>query len=494
MPTTRLRSRCTRGSALHASACCPASPIATAAGPTASWCSARSAPAQRRRRPRRLRASDRRLPAPRDPSIAPDGRLLLARRYGRAAGTPFITPRRGGSAGQIQRLLMNDMSSARVPPSRSTTRAFPALRHRGFQAQFATYVLAMMADNIEHVISYWMLFQKFRSPALAGFAVVSHWLPFLMFSVAAGALADRFDPRRLIQCGMGLFIMASLGWGYFFVTDTLQMWHAMVLLVIHGCAGVLWQTPNQLLLYDIVGPADLMSGVRLNATARYVGVLIGPAVGGAILLALGPANGILLNTVFYLPLVLWLVHAPYGPRFRKGAAPPRRAVRGLADIVQTTRDIAPNRIIVSMTLLGGGASFFVGNAYSAQMPGFAQDLGHGDPGVSYSMLLAADAAGAMVAGFALEGRGWLPPNPRTAIILAMLWCGALTAFAFAPNYPVALAFLFAAGFCELSFNAMAQTLVQVHAPAAMRGRVIGLFNMASLGLRAFSGISIGVVG
>ena len=128
------------------------------------------------------------------------------------------------------------------------------------------------------------------------------------------------------------------------------------------------------------------------------------------------------------------------------------------------------------------------------MPGFAQDLGHGDPGVSYSMLLAADAAGAMLAGFALEGRGWLPPNPRTAIILAMLWCGALTAFAFAPSYPVALAFLFAAGFCELSFNAMAQTLVQVHAPATMRGRVIGLFNMASLGLRAFSGVSVGLVG
>jgi MFS family permease len=141
--------------------------------------------------------------------------------------------------------------------------SFAALRHPGFRAQFITYALAMMADNIEHVISYWVVFQKFQSPALAGFAVVSHWLPFLLFSVAAGALADRFDPRRLIQCGMALFITASLGWGYFFITDTLEMWHAMVLLVIHGCAGVLWQTPNQLLLYDIVGPGDLASAVRL---------------------------------------------------------------------------------------------------------------------------------------------------------------------------------------------------------------------------------------
>ncbi len=85
-------------------------------------------------------------------------------------------------------------------------------------------------------------------------------------------------------------------------------------------------------------------------------------------------------------------------------------MRGLADIVQTARDIASHPVIISMTLLAGASSFFVGNAYSAQMPGFAQDLGHGDPGVSYSMLLAADAAGALVAGIVLEGRALLVPK------------------------------------------------------------------------------------
>jgi MFS family permease len=387
-------------------------------------------------------------------------------------------------------LQVNTPKAAAAPAKQS----FAALRHGGYRAQFITYVLAMMADNIEHVISYWVVFRKFQSPALAGFAVVSHWLPFLVFSVAAGALADRFDPRRIIQCGMTLFIAASLGWGYFFITDTLEMWHAMVLLVIHGCAGVLWQSPNQVLLYDTVGPADLSSAVRLNATARYLGVLVGPAVGGAIMLLLGPSLGILVNTVFYLPLVLWLMNAPYGPQFRKGAPPPRRAVRGLADIVQTMRDIAGHRIIVSMTMLGGCASFFVGNAYNAQMPSFAIDLGHGDPGVAYSLLLAADAAGALLAGVLLESRALLAATARTAIILAVLWCCALAGFALATDYALALALLFTAGFFELAFNAMAQTLVQLNAPTEIRGRVIGLFNMASLGLRAFSGVTVGLVG
>jgi MFS family permease len=261
-------------------------------------------------------------------------------------------------------------------PTAPAKRSFAAMRYPGFRVQFVTFVFAMMADNIEHVISYWVMFQKFHSPALAGFAIVSHWLPFLLFSVAAGALTDRFDPRRIIQCGMLLFILVSLGWGYFFITDTLQMWQAMVLLVVHGCAGVLWFTPVQVLLYDIVGPVDLMSAVRLNATARYLGVLVGPAAGGFILLALGSSYGIFLNTIFYLPLLLWLVNAPYGPRFRGGAPPPRRAVRGLADITHTVRAIRDHSVIVSMTILAGAASFFVSNAYSSQMPGFAEDLGH----------------------------------------------------------------------------------------------------------------------
>lgn len=369
--------------------------------------------------------------------------------------------------------------------------SFAAMRSVPYRLQFASYVLAMMADNIEHVISYWVVFQKFHSPTLGGFAVLSHWLPFLLFSVAVGGLADRFDPRRIIQCGMLLFIAASAGWGYFFLTDTIQMWHAMLLLVIHGCAGVLWQTPNQLLLYDLVGPADLPSAVRLNAMARYLGILVGPAVGGIIMLTLGPSHGIIFNTLFYLPMLLWLFWAPVRD---KSIAARRFAVRGLADIVLTIRAIGTQPVLSAMTWLAGLTSFMIGNAYHAQMPGYAGDLGHGDPGVSYSVLLAADAAGALLAGIALESWGRLKGTPRTAITLAMLWSVALLGFALVPVYPVAIALLFFAGFFELSFNTMAQALVQLNAPHDIRGRVVGLYNMAGLGMRAFSGITVGVAG
>jgi MFS family permease len=372
-------------------------------------------------------------------------------------------------------------------------RSFAALRHPGYRAYLSGNALVMLADSVEHVISYWILYQKFHSPMLGGLAVLTHWLPFLFFAVYSGALADRFDPRRIVQLGMVLFMVASLGWSVMFLTDKLTVGRAVTLLVIHGFAGVLWGPPSQVLIHDIVPAAELQSAVRLMATSRDTGLLAGPAVGGAMLLALGPSRGLMVNAAIYLPLTLWLWRAPYGPRFRAVPAV-RMPMRGFGDIVATAGMIAGNRILVSMTVMVGAASLIVGNAYQAQMPEFAQDLGHGNAGVFYSLLLAADAAGALTGGLVLESRGLLRAQPRTAILLVMGWCCALVGFAMSSAYPLALLFLFAAGFLELSFNSMAQALVQLHAPAAIRGRVIGLFNMSGLGLRAFAGLTVGFGG
>jgi MFS family permease len=372
--------------------------------------------------------------------------------------------------------------------------SFAALRHPGFRLYFIGGALAMMADSVEHVISYWMVYQKFHSPALLGFAVVSHWVPFLLFGVYSGVLADRFDPRRLIQLGMLIFMACSAAWGYFFITDTLTPWKAAGILVFHGFAGVLWMPSAMLLIHDIVGGNHLQSAVRLNATSIWLGRLGGPIVGSVLLVALGPIVGILVNILIYLPLTLWLWHAPYGPRFRKDGPAPRAPLRGLADILATLKAVTALPTVMLMTALAGGAALLVGNAYQAQMPGFAQDLGHGNAGTYYSMLLAADALGALSAGAALETFGLMAARTRTALILGGLWCLAIIGFALSASYPLALGFLFIAGFVELSFNAMAQTLVQLDAPAAIRGRVIGFFNMFANGLRAFSGVTVGFGG
>jgi len=370
--------------------------------------------------------------------------------------------------------------------------AFAALHHRNFRFFFAGTMLAMMADNIEHVVSYWLLFQKFRSPALAGFAEISHWTPFLLLSVYFGGIADRYDCRKVIQVAQMIFMAVSAAWAVLFFTNTIQVWHAGILLVVHGIAGVIWAPAEQLLIHDIVGAEHLQSAVRLNATSRQLGLLFGPAVGAGLMLLLGPPVALIANVFIYLPLTLWLLYVPYtGHAGKEGVA--KRAI-AWNDAIQVFREVAHNRPIVTMVVLGGSASLFIGNAFQTLMPAFANDLGAGAADFAYSALLMATAAGAVFGGFLLEGKGWLQAKVQSAILCAIFWCGAIGVFALSRNYYLSLALLFFAGILNLAFYSSAQAIVQIMAPSHLRGRLVGLFSMSALGLRAFSGLTVGIVG
>jgi len=354
-------------------------------------------------------------------------------------------------------------------------------------------MLAMTADNIEHVISYWVIFQKFHSPTLGGFAVISHWMPFLLFSVYMGALADRYDCRRLIQAGQALFMLASILWGVLFLTDTLRVWHAVVILLVHGVAGVVGTSAVQLILHDMVGPEHLHSAIRLNASSRNLAILFGPAVGGGLLLLLGPAWGILANVLMYFPLTIFLIRVPYTGHGRR-TEQPRRARFGLAEALHIFAEARSDRRITRMIVLGGATSFLVGNAFQALMPEYAHDLGTDEAGVRYSMLLAANAAGAVLGALLLESTNLLHPTARAAIVCAGLWGVTMVLFPAATSHPAAIVILVVAGVLNIAFTSMAQTIVQVLAPPQVRGSIVGLFNTAILGLRAGSGLTVGVLG
>jgi MFS family permease len=383
--------------------------------------------------------------------------------------------------------------SLRAAPEPSPVTKFGALHHRDFRHYFLLVLLSGTADNIEHVISYWVIFQAFHSPTLAGFAVISHWVPFLLFSVHAGALADRFDCRKLIQISQGLFALASLSWAVLFLTGTLRVWHAAAILLIHGGAGVIGGTASQLIIHDIVGPERLPSAIRLNATARYLAILFGPAVGGGLMLLLGPGGGLLVNILIYAPFTLFLLRIPYTGHLRDPGR--RHAPRlGLAALPRLLAEARADPRIVMMIALGGATSFFVGNAFQAQMPEYAHHLGTDDAGTRYSLLLAANAVGAITGAVLLESASFVRLSARTAIGCAAVWGVLMALFPVTSSYPTAVIILVLAGTFNIAFTSMAQTIIQLLAPPHLRGSMVGLFNTAMLGLRVGSGVTVGVLG
>jgi MFS family permease len=370
---------------------------------------------------------------------------------------------------------------------------FAALRVPAYRRYFTFSLMSMMADNIEHVISYWVMFQTFHSAALGGFAVISHWVPFLLFSVYTGALADRHDCRRLIQTSQALFMLASLAWGLLFLAGKLQMWHAVVLLVVHGIAGVVGAPATQLMIHDMVPTEDLPSAIRLNASSRYLSILLGPAVGGGLMLLLGPAWGLLTNVLIYLPFTILLARFAYTGHAVRGAGRTRPSL-GLADAWNVFTAVRSESRIMTMIVIAGATSFLVGNAFQAQMPAYANYLGADETGTRYTMLLAADAVGAVIGVLLLEATNFSRPSVHTAIAAAGLWGVTMGLFPLTQSYPTAVALLVLAGVFNIAFQSMSQTLVQLLAPSPIRGRVVGLFNMAMLGLRAGSGLTVGLLG
>ena len=388
---------------------------------------------------------------------------------------------------------MTAVAHAPAPAASGRNPKFLALQYRDCRFYLGGAMLSMMADNVEHVISYWVLFQVFHSPALAGFAVISHWVPFLLFSVYFGSLADRFDCRKVVQASQLLFMGVSATWGFLFLTHQLEVWHAMALLSVHGIAAALWGPAEQLILYDIVGPEALPSAVRLNVTARSLGMLCGPAVGAALLVTLGEEYAIFANVLIYLPLTIWLARVPYTGHLRE--EPGTKRVRLTpAGAIRVLRDVADNPIIVSMVALAGLGAIFLGAALGPLMPEFAHNVGVDQAGLHYGLLMAATAAGAVIGGIVLESTGFVKPTARTAIWATVIWGVLMIGFALTQNFALAVGLLVVAGAAGLAHMSISQTLVQLLAKPEERGRVLGVYNMAAAGLKAGSGITVGLLG
>jgi MFS family permease len=281
-------------------------------------------------------------------------------------------------------------------------------------------------------------------------------------------------------------------WGILFATGTLQVWHACVLLVLHGAAGSLWGPAEQLMMHDFVGPRELPSAVRLNATFRSLGVLFGPAVGSVLLIGLGPNVGIFVNVAFYLPLTLFLFRTRYTGHSREAGL--KRPRIGLVDSVRVLRGVAADHTLTSMIFLAGLASFFLGTALQATMPIFAHDIDPGGGDVGYGVLLFATGAGGVIGGILLETTGLLRPTVPAAVASTVVYALTTVGFALSGSFALAVPLLFIGGVANLAAMSTGQTLVQLRAAPADRGRVVGVYNMSANGLRAGSGLTVGLLG
>jgi MFS family permease len=158
------------------------------------------------------------------------------------------------------------------------------------------------------------------------------------------------------------------------------------------------------------------------------------------------------------------------------------------------RDVRSNHVLVSMIVLGGLGSFFVGTSLQTAMPLFAHNLGAGGASTAYGVLLFANGAGGVIGGILLEVTGRIKPTMKAAVVGTAIYGVTTLFFALTSSYLLALAILLIGGIANLASMSIGQTIVQLLAPPADRGRVIGLYGVSANGLRAGSGFTVGILG
>ena len=208
----------------------------------------------------------------------------------------------------------------------------------------------------------------------------------------------------------------------------------------------------------------------------------------------GPGGGILANVLLYIPLSIFLLRVRYTGHTDREHRAPQLSRLGFGEMWQLVSRGGLDRRVILMIALGGTTSFFVGSGFQAQMPEYAHHHGPDDASSWYAGLLGANAAGAVIGALLLEILPGFRPTVRAAIICAAIWGTLMALFPAAHGYAMAISTLMLAGAFNVAYTSMAQTLVQLLAPPQLRGRVVGLFNMSVMGLRAGSGFTIGVVG
>ena len=284
----------------------------------------------------------------------------------------------------------------------------------------------------------------------------------------------------------------SLTWGILFFTNSLTVWNACILLILHGMAGALWAPPEQLLLEDFVGVEDLPSAIRLNSTARSLGVLAGPVVGSALLLGLGPVRGIWVNIAFYLPLTILMARTKFTGHTRHGIVA-RERVSALA-AVKVFKEVSRDRVLASMIILAGLGSFFVGSAMQVVMPEIASTTTGLSSGTAYGVLLFANGLGGVLGGLILEGTGWVRLSVRSALSPPSSTGRRRCSSRVSHDYLIAAPLLIVGGVANLAALSITQTVVQLRAPREKKGQVIGVYGVGANGMRIGSGFTVGLFG
>jgi MFS family permease len=374
------------------------------------------------------------------------------------------------------------VSEIAAQPSRMR---FAALEVRTFRWYWAASWISSTGDGMENVIRNVLVVQLAgaSAPFWLGMMVFAHWLPFTLFSLYGGVLADRYDNRKVQIVAQLLLMCAAFGVAWATLAGFVTTWWIFGFLLLHGFAGAIGNPAQQTLIHAIVGRERLLSAISLNSSARQLSQVIGPAVAGFIVVAFGPGTGFLVNAMTFLPLLVLLTLMRVKPLAERSRAPIAQSLRDGLQFVRVRPLIAA---LIGAEMLG---VIFLGHTFNSFLVLFAYDVLHVDA-LGYSFLLVGSGIGAVGAAVYLA-YSHRHHTGRFILGAAIVEMVAILLFAFSSSYALSFLLLVGVGASAVLTQALTNTTIQVSAPNEIRGRVMGAYTFGTQGMRVLKGPILG---
>lgn len=309
-------------------------------------------------------------------------------------------------------------------------------------------------------------------------------MPMLFLSLVGGALADRFDRKKITMISDVIMLSSFAVLLGVSAAGIMAPWHIIAVSVVNGIAFSLAVSSRQALISGLVHREQMRTAVGLSATTYNSAQIIGPAIGGAMLPLLGSTWALGVSTVVVLPAIF--LYTTLKPTKHSSVNDAKGSIlenvkAGLAYSLQNST--------LRFLMLGAMVMILTVGPFQSLMPVFAEDvLGVGAAGLGVLMLAA--GFGALFGSISVVMIGESIAHQKLELSFGLLAAAALTAFALSPFFALSILLVMITAFATTGFMVVNMTVVQIMTPDYMRGRVVSV-RFLVIGLMPFGALSMG---
>ncbi len=365
------------------------------------------------------------------------------------------------------------------PPWRHT---FIALSVPNFRIWTAGNLVAMTAGWMQRVAQDWLVLELTGSATAVGITVAMQFAPMLMFGLLGGVLVDRFSKRMLMMITQSTFAVLSLGLAALTLSGGVEAWMVWAIAFATGLVTVIDNPARQVIVTELVGPRNLRNAISVNSSVFQLGGMIGPAIAGVLLLAVGAGWAFVINGVACVLVVVMLSMLRTADMHRSAPAPRQKgALRaGLRYAAGKPTIIWPVFLVAVFAVFGLTMPVLLAT-YASEV----FHVGAGGYGLFNSMV----AVGALVGALLSTRRANI--RLRTVVIGVGVTGIVQAATGLMPSIATFAVLLVGVGLSALLFQTASNSLVQMSSNIGVRGRVMSLYVLVLLGGQAIGGPLMG---